>query len=93
LLIEKDTYSVTASGIAITLNPNEFDVLVLLADNVGQIVGREILVSAMRGIEYDGFDRSIDIRVSRLRRKLAAVDAANVIIKTIRGKGYMLLVE
>lgn len=68
----------------------ELDLLVLLARNVGELVSREQCCNSLRGFEYDGYDRSIDIRVSSLRKKLAESDEGDM-IKTVRGKGYMLV--
>ena len=79
------------NGQIVTISSNEFDVLWLLAQSSGTPVSRGDLVQKMRGIEYDGFDRSIDIIVSRIRKKLAD-DATNPFrIKTIWGKGYLLV--
>jgi len=74
----------------ITLTTAEFDLLKLLADHAGEIVSRDTIISRLRGFEYDGMDRSIDRRVSRLRKKLADDPIEPQIIKTVRGKGYLL---
>ncbi len=77
----------------ISVSTHEFDVLLLLANNVGQALSRDALVIEIRGIEYDGFDRSVDVCISRLRRKLG--DDANTPkrIKTLRGTGYLLAAD
>ncbi|MDB2387169.1 response regulator [Shewanella sp.] len=85
--------SVTIDQHVLDLNANEFDVFWQLAVNVGTVVSRIDLVSELRGIEYDGFDRSIDIRVSRLRKKLQDAQNQPYKIKTIRGKGYLFCRE
>jgi DNA-binding response OmpR family regulator len=80
-------------GESVAISSNEFDVLWHLAQSAGQVVNRTELVHQLRGIDYDGFDRSIDIIVSRLRKKLGD-DANNPYrIKTIWGKGYLLVVD
>jgi two-component system OmpR family response regulator/two-component system response regulator RstA len=61
--------------------------------NAGQVVSREELITQLRGIEYDGFDRSIDIRISRLRKKLHDDPVNPYKIKTIWGKGYLFNVS
>ena len=76
-------------GETINLSSNEFDVLWLLAQKAGELVTREALVSDLRGFDYDGFDRSIDLRISRLRKKLGDESAQPFRIKTIWGKGYL----
>ncbi len=71
------------------LTTNEFDLLWFMAENAGVILDRDTLYRAIRGIEYDGLDRSLDVLISRLRKKLE--DDANTPnrIKTIWGKGYL----
>ncbi|WP_286342990.1 MULTISPECIES: response regulator [unclassified Ferrimonas] len=85
--------SVTVSGQKVELNDNEFDLLWLLANRAGTVVTREELTQTLRGIEYDGLDRSIDIRASRLRRKLQEAPPQPYVIKTVRGKGYLFCQE
>lgn len=85
--------SVTIEQQILDLNANEFDVLWLLALKVGTVVSRTALIAELRGIEYDGFDRSIDIRISRLRKKLHEAKNQPYKIKTIRGKGYLFCRE
>lgn len=93
LEICKSSRSVNLKGEAVNLSSNEFDVLWLLAEQAGEIVSRDTLTQRLRGFEYDGFDRTIDLRISRLRKKLHD-DASNPFkIKTIWGKGYLLAVE
>jgi len=89
LIINLQSRSVTLDGESINLSSNEFDVLWLLAQKAGELVTREELVSNLRGFDYDGFDRSIDLRVSRLRKKLNDNSSEPYRIKTIWGKGYL----
>ncbi|NQZ21135.1 MAG: response regulator [Colwellia sp.] len=89
LTINYQARSVSLDGDAINLSSNEFDVLWLLAKNAGELVTREALVSDLRGFDYDGFDRSIDLRISRLRKKLKDNPSEPYRIKTIWGKGYL----
>ncbi|OUR60175.1 DNA-binding response regulator [Colwellia sp. 39_35_sub15_T18] len=89
LVIDKLAMEVLLNGIQIKLSSNEFDVLWLLAEQAGQLVTREQLVHQLRGFDYDGFDRSIDLRISRLRKKLGDEPAQPFRIKTIWGKGYL----
>jgi DNA-binding response OmpR family regulator len=75
----------------ITLSRNEFDLLVHLANHAGQIQSREVLFKSLYNRDYDGLDRMLDIRISRLRKKLGD-DADNPErIKTIWGKGYLFV--
>jgi DNA-binding response OmpR family regulator len=89
LVLNATAKTVTIHQQAVGLNDNEFDVLWLLALQAGTVVSRIDLVSQLRGIEYDGLDRSVDIRVSRLRKKLQEAQDQPYKVKTIRGKGYL----
>ncbi|MCL1146410.1 response regulator transcription factor [Shewanella marinintestina] len=93
LVLNAVAKSVTIEQKVLDLNANEFDVLWLLASKVGTVVSRSDLIAQLRGIEYDGFDRSVDIRVSRLRKKLHEAQNQPYKIKTIRGKGYLFCRE
>lgn len=75
---------------SIDLSTAEFELLYLLAKTPGQVVSRDNIVQQIRGYEYDGLDRSIDRRISRLRKKLLDDPARPNLIKTVRGKGYQL---
>ncbi len=77
----------------IELTGAEFDLLWLLAVNGGRILSREEIFTALRGIEYDGQDRSIDVRISRIRPKIGDDPVLPRLIKTIRGKGYLFVRE
>ena len=89
LVISEQTRSVILDGESIKVSSNEFDVLWFLANKAGQVVSRKELVSHFRGFDYDGFDRSIDLRISRLRKKLKDDPSEPFRIKTIWGKGYL----
>ncbi|WP_330997278.1 MULTISPECIES: response regulator transcription factor [Vibrio] len=74
----------------IDLTQAEFDILLLLVQSPDKAVSRDLCCQSSRGIEYTFNDRSIDMRISGLRRKLARADVNNAQIKTIRNQGYML---
>ncbi|MDX5373097.1 MAG: winged helix-turn-helix domain-containing protein [Pseudomonadaceae bacterium] len=80
-------------GESIELTSAEFDLLWLLAANAGRILSREEIFSALRGIEYDGQDRSIDVRISRIRPKIGDDPEHPRLIKTVRSKGYLFVAE
>jgi two-component system response regulator RstA len=77
----------TLQGKKIDLTTTEFDLLVLLARRAGRVQKRSVLVEELRGINFDSFDRSVDVLVSRLRRKLKKHGG---MIKTVRGLGYLM---
>ncbi len=78
---------------SIDLTSAEFDLLWLLASNAGRVLSREEIFTALRGIEYDGQDRSIDVRVSRIRPKIGDDPVHPRRIKTVRSKGYLFVKE
>ena len=93
LVVDLGARSATIDGEAVDLTSSEFDLLWVLATHAGRPVSREELVRELRGIQYDGVDRSIDVRVSQLRRKLATDPRHSDRIKTVRGVGYQLVPE
>lgn len=75
----------------IDLTSAEFDLLWLLCSNAGRVLSREEIFAQLRGIEYDGQDRSIDVRVSRIRPKIGDDPMHPRLIKTVRSKGYLFV--
>jgi len=75
----------------VDLTAAEFDLLWLLATHPGRVLSREEIFSALRGIEYDGQDRSVDVRISRIRPRIGDDPEHPRLIKTLRGKGYMFV--
>ena len=90
LHLDARSRDVSLDGQRIVLSTTDFDLLWQLASHAGEVQDRDTLLRLMRGLNYDGFDRSIDIAISRLRKKLGDDPAAPVRIKTIRNKGYLL---
>lgn len=87
-----ETRTVAApDGRLVDLTGGEFELLLVLLQRPGRILSREALLDLTQGRSADPFDRSIDILVSRLRRKLGDDSAFNI-LKTIRNKGYQLSV-
>ncbi|MEC9259847.1 MAG: response regulator [Pseudomonadota bacterium] len=93
LSIDKLSRRVSLGGEDITLTSHEFDLLCLLADNASQLVERTTLYKELIGREYDGLDRSADVRVSRLRKKLKDNPQNPYRIKTIWGKGFFFVAD
>jgi two-component system, OmpR family, response regulator RstA len=89
LRIDSQTRLATVGTATLELTGAEFDLLWLLACNVGKILSRDFLMSALRGVSYDGLDRTMDIRICRIRNKLDAFDPPPAAIRTIRGRGYL----
>lgn len=82
--------TVISQGQEVMLSSAEFDLLWLLAKGVGQIVKRDSLHEQIFRLPYDGVDRSIDLRISRIRKKLNDNPKEPQIIKTVRNVGYLL---
>lgn len=73
----------------IPLSTADFDLLWELATHAGQIMDRDALLKNLRGVSYDGLDRSVDVAISRLRKKLHDSATEPYRIKTVRNKGYL----
>ncbi|WP_413724529.1 two-component system response regulator RstA [Sodalis sp. RH16] len=73
----------------VLLSTSDFELLWELATHAGQIMDREALLKNLRGVSYDGLDRSIDVAISRLRKKLYDNALEPFRIKTVRNKGYL----
>ncbi|MFA0372793.1 helix-turn-helix domain-containing protein, partial [Vibrio sp. 10N.222.54.F6] len=73
------------------LTTAEYEMIHILASNAGNVVSREDCCRSLRGIDYDFNDRSVDMRISGLRRKLNDDHPPYKKIITVRNKGYMLI--
>ena len=85
-LLDKENQSVSLTSMA-------FDLLKAFAENPNKALNRDQLLSLSHNRDWDPFDRSIDIRITRLRRKIEAEPSKPQIIKTVRGRGIYLFVE
>ena len=77
----------------IRLTDAEYDMLWFLARNAGRVVERDELFRELRGIDYDGLDRSMDLRVSKLRARLRQAMGTEGPIRTVHGRGYLFAVD
>jgi DNA-binding response OmpR family regulator len=82
---------VNLDGSPVELTSGEFDLLFLLAESAGTTQERAPLFRILRGREYDGLDRSVDVSVSRLRKKLGDSSSKPYRIKTVWGQGYLFV--
>lgn len=87
LTITPNERSVTWRGEPCLLSNTEYKLLLVLASAAGQVLSRDALLKRLRGIEFDGLDRSIDNCISKLRRRFD--DANSEKIKTVWGEGYL----
>lgn len=88
--IERDRRCIFFNDEAVELSESEFELLWALASRAGEVVTRDALFQRLRSKEYDGLDRSIDMRVSKLRKKLAAYTDREL-IRTLRQVGYIFV--
>jgi len=80
-----------AKGREVAITAMEFELLKTLVEHPNQVLSRDQLLTLTRNREWEPFDRSIDIRITRLRRKLEEDPAHPRAIKTVRGAGYMFI--
>jgi two-component system phosphate regulon response regulator OmpR len=80
-----------ADGAEIAITAMEFDLLKAFVDNPNRVLSRDRLLTLTRNREWEPFDRSIDIRIARLRRKIEADPDNPLAIRTVRGAGYMFV--
>ncbi|MFL0806770.1 MAG: response regulator [Oceanobacter sp.] len=93
LVVDNAMREAWLEGKSIDLTSAEFDLLWLLCSSAGRVLTREEIFHKLRGIEYDGQDRSIDVRVSRIRPKVGDDPDSPRRIKTVRSKGYLFVKE
>ncbi len=91
LVIDTATRTVTVRDEEVVLATPEYDILYFLSMNAGNIISREQVFKAVRGFEYDGSSRFVDITVSRIRGKMEKEPFLCKRIKTVRGKGYLFM--
>jgi DNA-binding response OmpR family regulator len=93
LIIDRNARSALLKGRDVQLTSHEFDMLWKLAENASTLVERSVLYDELIGREYDGLDRSADVRISRLRKKLEDNPLHPYRIKTIWGKGFFFVAD
>jgi two-component system, OmpR family, phosphate regulon response regulator OmpR len=91
--LDLNAHRLTRDGKPVPLTSGEFDLLVILVAHPNKVLDRDRLLDLLTGAERSPFDRSIDVRVTRLRGKIEQNPSEPVYIKTIWGKGYMFCPE
>ena len=76
-------------GVLVPLSGGEFELLAAFATHAQRVLSRDQLLDLARGRDAQPFDRSVDVQVSRLRRKIEADPREPAVIKTVRGGGYL----
>ena len=93
LVIDLNGHEVYKQSIAVGLTPTEFKLLSLLAQSPGQVFSRSMLTERLQGYDYDGYDRTIDVHVKNLRKKIETDSQKPIYIITVYGVGYKFGVE
>ena len=84
-----NTRSLLKAGTELPLTPAEFNLLRIFVEHPNRVLNRDTLMDLMKGYERSPFDRSIDVRVTRLRRKIEHDPATPEFVRTVWGEGYM----
>lgn len=88
LIIDNDRRLIKVNGEEISLTPNEFDILCVLASNKGKVFSREAIIERAFGIDFDGSDRIIDVHIKNLRKKIEEDSKSPRYILTVTKIGY-----
>ena len=90
LTLNPRKYRAKVANIPINLTPKEFELLMLLASNPGQVFTRDLLLEKIWGFDYEGDTRTVDVHIRHIRQKIQETGYNKVIIETVRGVGYRL---
>ncbi|MBZ4395243.1 MULTISPECIES: response regulator transcription factor [Myxococcus] len=90
LMMDPRSLRATLDGRALHLTTYEFSLLRVLAERAGRVLSREQLLDLVKGSADEVFDRSVDVHIFRLRQKLEVDPRNPLLLKTVRGAGYML---
>lgn len=88
-VVDIEAHRLTRNGDEISLSGAEFSLLRILLDHPDRVLSRDALVELLKGYERAPFDRMVDVRVTRLRRKIETDSAHPVYLRTIWGEGYL----
>jgi DNA-binding response OmpR family regulator len=89
--VNLDARALSRDGVEITLTSGEYELLEIFVTHANRALSRDWLMDQLRGFERDPFDRSIDVRVNRLRKKIEDDPANPAYIRTQRGQGYLFV--
>ena len=88
-----DSMKLTVQGVEVTLTTAEFELLYYLCTNPFRVLTRDSIMENTKDITWESFDRSVDVLISRLRKKLEDDPSNPQIIKTVWGEGYMFIAK
>jgi DNA-binding response OmpR family regulator len=87
--LDVDSHRLTRDGAEVKLSSAEFALLRIFTEHPLRVLSRDTLIDMLKGYERNPFDRSVDTRVTRLRRKIEPNPGEPVYIRTVRGEGYL----
>jgi DNA-binding response OmpR family regulator len=93
LTVDAGRRSVLLDGTPVDLTTTEFEVLALLVRHPGKVLSRETILEELRGLEWESYNRTVDVAVSRLRHKLGDDPKTPRLLKTVWGAGYVFIGE
>ncbi len=93
LVIDRDSREVRVGDVLVDLTRSEFDLLYALASHPGRVFSRFELVTKVQGYDYEGYERTIDVHVKNLRRKLGDDPRSATFVVTVTGVGYKFAVK
>lgn len=90
LVVDRDAHAVTVAGRPVDLTPTEFELLAALMDRPGRAMSRLELLDAVQGDAYEGYERTVDVHIKNLRRKIEEDPGDPRVILTVFGVGYKM---
>jgi len=87
--LDTDAWRLLRDGTEVAVSSGEIALLRIFVEHPNRVLSRDNIVDRLKGYERGAFDRSIDVRVTRLRRKIEADPSHPVYIRTVRGEGYL----
>jgi len=88
VVLNRSSRSVSVAGRAVDLTPSEFALLAILLEHPGRVFSRDVLLERLQGNAYDGVERTVDVHISNVRKKIEANTIKGRYIETVFGVGY-----
>lgn len=89
--LDPKAHTLTRDGSTVRLTTGEYRLLLLLNQHPNEVLDRDAILQDLKGYEHNPFDRSVDVQINRLRRKIEADPTNPQYIRTVRGSGYMFV--
>ena len=90
LTLDRDQHTVTVDGELLDLTPTEYDILAMLMEAPGHVFSRAAILEATQGVAFEAYERTVDVHIKNLRKKLEPDPSEPRYILTVRGAGYRL---